>query len=540
MSPNEMSVPPNGTLTTTASDGGHQPENHYSTPEKIVNQLDAALRNLPPDLERKMRKSWDEHLTQELQGGEDETSLIQLGPAPELPKNAQLPDHLLNNLDSAGQWLTDYITFAREASPMSAVSFHEILGLLLLATAIARRVALSVSNKRIFPNLYALIVARSTLYRKTTAYDVSRNTLKAAGLKHLLLPGRMSPESMLTELAGTKPPNFDNWDSESKADWRTERSYSAQRTWLMDEASSLFHSFEQKHTLGLLPIVLDLFECPDDPPPLSTISRGRQTIRNAYLNICGPTTPSEIGKYLKHSHHWGNGMWARFIFVTPSNPPRWAFWPDKLEVPKPLSENLRSLALEKLPLPHEDKLNSERIIPAEILSAQLEHGVWERWEAYAYALEHDLLSGDTVPTRLFPNYGRFATIAIKTAMLLATADWAMEGEQTQAPIISQRHWARAQLLTESWRENLHRLNDAPENSEDEEDLETRVLRYLPLPKIVLTEREISRNLHLTKPHERDLLEQTLRRMKEDGLIEQVQRKSKRGPSGKGWRRIKTA
>ncbi|HNB55150.1 MAG TPA: DUF3987 domain-containing protein, partial [Anaerolineales bacterium] len=444
------------------------------------------------------------------------------------------------DLTQAGQWLTDYITFASEASPMSAASFHEALGLTLIATAVARRVALAVSSKMIFTNLYVLIVALSTLYRKTTSYDVSRGVLRAAGLKHLLLPGRMSPESMLTELAGTKPPNFDGWDSESKADWRAERVFSAQRTWLMDEASSLFHSFEQKHTLGLLPIVLDLFECPADPPPLSTISRGRQTIRNAYINICGPTTPSEISKYLKSGDHWGNGMWARFIFVTPNTPPRWTFWPEKMGVPLSLSQNLRTLALEKLPLPQEDKLNAERIIPPEILSVEMEHGVWDRWEAYAYALENELLRGDQVPDRLYPNYGRFATIAIKVATLLATADWSMEDGQSQVPTLTNRHWARAQLLTESWRENLHRLYDAPAPMDEEEDLETRVLRTLTNTNVLLSERELARQIHMTRQSDRETLTRILQRMAEDGLIESVERPANRGRKGKCWQKAKNA
>ena len=80
---------------------------------------------------------------------------------PDLPAEARLSDKLLVQGEKAGLWLKAYADFAGKASPMTAPEHHQILGLTLAATAIARRVKLNVSAKSIYPNLYSLIIGSS-------------------------------------------------------------------------------------------------------------------------------------------------------------------------------------------------------------------------------------------------------------------------------------------------------------------------------------------------------------------------------------------
>ena len=72
---------------------------------------------------------------------------------PQLPGYAKLTDKLLVQAETAGEWLKVYKKFASKASPMTAPEFHEMLGLTLAATAIARRVSLKISTSTIYPNL---------------------------------------------------------------------------------------------------------------------------------------------------------------------------------------------------------------------------------------------------------------------------------------------------------------------------------------------------------------------------------------------------
>lgn len=453
---------------------------------------------------------------------------------PALPKAARLDGALLDDAMGAGQWLGDYVQFATHAAPMSPTNFHEMLGLTILAAAVARRVQLRVSSHAIYTNLYSLLVAPSTRYRKSTAFHLANQMMRQAELRRLVLPNRITPESLVMELSGRKPGDFDQWEKADKDDWQKERSFAAQRAWLMEEAASLLDSFDQKYTAGLLSLVLDLWDCPDERPGSSTIGRGRQTIRSAYLTICGPTTPAALKTHLNNPIHWANGLWARFILVTPCAPPVWRFWPPEVSIPQRLSGALREMALERLPMPKEDGWGG--IEPAQPLMAELADGVWERWETYCKAVEFDLLNmAGAVKEKFSANYGRFGTISIKVAMLLATTDWATSHSSRATPIVTLQHWARAQMLAEEWRASLHRLVERPVREGEDDDLETKITRRLGSAKEGLSARDISIAMNMTKDFERDEIDRTLLRMEQDGLVERAERKGKRGPTAKVWK-----
>jgi hypothetical protein len=462
---------------------------------------------------------------------EDELDAIQSGAsAPDLPSAARLPAALVDEAKGAGLWLTDYETFAGTAAPMSPEVFHRALGLVTVAAAVARRVCLHVSYATIFPNLYVLLAAVSTLYRKTTALRLAERTLTAAGLARFILPGRMSPESMLAELTGRKPKNYEDWDKADRDDWHSEREFPASRLWLLDEASSLLDSFDRQYSAGLLPLVLDLYDCPDSRR-MSTLSQGRSTIRNAYLTIGGATTPAALRSHLNNPAHWGNGLWARFFVITPERRSAWSFWPPHVELPKRLIDPLHSLALERLPMPAEDGWGAKE--PPKPIITGLAPGVFDLWEAYAKALEFDILAQPGFNVRLNPSYGRLATVALKIAMLLAVMDWG-DGGQTNAPVINMAHWARAQLIAEEWRACLHRLVEAPGREERAGDLDTRMLNLVRSAPAGLTSREIAQRLSMTDARQRADVDQALMVLKLDGLITQKERKGKRGPGSQAW------
>jgi hypothetical protein len=460
-------------------------------------------------------------------GDEEEIDLEDLLPysvdVPPLPEEMQLPEKLKANLDGTGRWLNDYVDFASKASPMSPPIFHEILGLSLLSTTIARRVYIRVANRNFYPNLYAFIVANSTLFAKTTAFEVAKRTLDLAELSRLTLPVGITPQSFIGELTSRVPDTFSNWDEEDKQDWKRERPFAAQRAWLMDEASSLLDAFDQKITADLLSLVLRLHDCPEKLQAASTIMRGRQTIRQAYLTICGPTTPAALKPHLRNPKHWGNGLFARFIFVTPNVPPILTFYPPELEIPQEIIDPLRKLSEELLPEPKETISEGRS---SRSLRVELADGVWQLWERYHAGL-WTLAKEKLIPEKLHSNYGRFHNLAIKIAMQLATID--SNDPQGEGITISLKHMAKAQMITEGYRASLHRLMDEIEKPSEEEDLERKIFKQLKISAGGNTERELARIFH-KHAGERDELQKTLARMVQDGLIFVNKRKRKRGPA----------
>jgi hypothetical protein len=387
-----------------------------------------------------------------------------------------------------------------------------------------------VANKNIYPNIYVLIVAHSTLYAKTTAFDIARDVLEKANLSRLTLPVGITPQSLISELTNRKPEKFSDWEMEDQNNWHEERNFSAQRAWLMDEASSLLDAFDQKITAELLIHVLKLYDCPDKLTAASTIARGRETIRWSYLTICGPTTPAAMRIHLNNKTRWGDGLFARFLFITPDTPPIKVFYPRELEIPEELFEPLREMAIERLPFRKYTDFEMTKMPSPEAIKIELEDGVEERWKEYHGGL-WQLMKDRAVPEKLFSNYGRFHVNAIKVAMQLAAIDWSIQHLAGNIKV-SLLHWWRAQTIIEGYRASLHRMIEDANRPDEDENLERKILRRLKVAPEGLTIREISIVLHMTDNLKRIEVDKIIERMVKDGLIEFSTRKKSRGPSTK--------
>ena len=83
---------------------------------------------------------------------------------PPLPDNVHLTEDIGIN---ACPWLDDYISFSRKWSPISYDGNHEAVGLFLLSTVAARRVAYSF-GKAGYTNLYVAMVGRTSIHAKNS------------------------------------------------------------------------------------------------------------------------------------------------------------------------------------------------------------------------------------------------------------------------------------------------------------------------------------------------------------------------------------
>ena len=466
---------------------------------------------------------------------------------PGLPEYARLTPEQEQEATGAGAWLDDYVTFARAASPMTPDAFHQAAGLSAGSIAIARRVHLrvSVAGNSIYPNLYMLFVGPSTIQRKTTAMRVVRGLLKAAGLGYFLLSDRQTPEALSLDLTTRIPFTFDSWTPELQADWLKERAIAAQRAWLLDEASHLLDSFNRDFSAGLLPMVLDLYDCPTEAIPRNTISRGREVIDRPYLSIFGCTTYGAMAEHLNTRVLWSNGFFARFALVGSSEVGAWAFWPAPKEYPAALVDKLRNVATRLLTLPQawietqeaesdDGKTKQARTVkidpPLGSQAVQIPRGgaAWQAWENYARATSYDLLKGDTVPHQFKASYGRLGTMLIKVAMILATFD------AERAPVtIEPRHIYRAQQIVEGWRANLHHvfrgLGDA-QKAGKAEDIKAILARN---GDDWTARRDMLRALSVTWAE----IEHEIDDLANSGEIERGERKGKRGPTSEQYRLI---
>lgn len=447
---------------------------------------------------------------------------------PELPKIAQLSDAEIKQGRKAGKFIDDYMAFAMKDAPMSPPLFHQTYALAILSTAIARRVFLRVGTNAIYPNLYIMLSAPSTLYTKTTGYKSAMKLLETAGLSHLLLPDGVTPQSLITELSNRPQDNYKDWTQDDKDEWQQERLFAGQRAWWIDEAARLLSQFQQKHLADLLPIVLRLYEC-EAKIKVSTQIRGRETVRNSYLTICGPTTPAALRSHLKTPDYWTNGLFARFLLVAPDTAPVRVFYPDPFPVPPALAKHINQLTFERLEQPKESAIGPTPPPPS--TEAKITPEVKIRWNNYHGAM-FEIISKKNVPEKLHACYGRFHEKAIKIAMLIAASDWVRMAKGNPL-VIQAHHWARAQEITEGYRASLHRMiEDAstPAETEDDELLEKIVTRLQTSTRN--SRRELAIDLNMQTGSKRNNLDLIIDQLIKDEILVEEEFRKTRGPSTK--------
>ncbi len=446
---------------------------------------------------------------------------------PPLPGYARLTDKLLKKAETAGEWLKEYKEFAGKASPMTAPEYHEILGLTLAATAIARRVSLKISTKEFYTNLYSLIVGSSG-DAKSEGVKLALKIARLAGLTPFQLPGYMSPQGLMQELTGKNSDVPSGLAKDEFENLQTRRNFSAQRVLILDESASLFDWFEQDGMKGLKDLLRRLYDCPPIEDE-STIGRGYSIAYNPCLSLCGISTRSDMEPFLKRKAYWGNGIWARFIFVSASwDKPPYVFFPPALDIPQDIPDLLKRLAFARLPQPQDNRQLPE-------ITVSLSSGIRDLWQAYDRATRHEIVNSTEISERYKSNYKRLPTMLIKTAMLLAALDWT--DSKHPVPIIEQSHFAQAYLLTEQWRESLHRLLEMPNKDGQEDSLEVKALRHIPTHEsnLVITRRELSNRLNMSNVDERPILERLIDQMLKDKLI--IERTvNHTGKDGKGYKR----
>jgi hypothetical protein len=426
--------------------------------------------------------------------------------APELPAAARLTMEQAQEAERVGNWLRDYVSWAGAAANETPLLFHQGAGLYLAAVAIGRRLFINTPwRQQVFPNLYVMLVAVSTYYRKSAGLSLASQVARAA-MPHMILPQPGSPENFMNMLGGILPPNFDTIPAPDRERLTKGNVFAAQRGILRDELSALFKSMGRDYMAGVKELIMQLYDCPAYLDS-NTNNRGLVVIHDTALSILGAATPAELACALT-VNDWYNGNLARFVLLTPE--PEYAERPAQTESVSPdgLVARLRRLH-ETLPPPPSPNAIGEKP-QAEAWS--LVAGVWEHCHAYEQALRKMTAPDSALDDRLRAVYGRLHVQALKVAMILAALDWTDEGANGR-PVVRAAHWFRAQQIVETWRASAHRLlHDLGESEESR--LEVRIIRLLKAHPEGLTLRSIYKGLKATR---KPVLE-TLHALEQDSQV----------------------
>jgi hypothetical protein len=440
---------------------------------------------------------------------------------PDLPHKAQLSSEQLEAASTVGQWLHDYVSWAGSTANETPLLFHEGAGLWLAALAIGRRLYIYAPwGQEVFPNVFVMLVAVSTYYRKSAGLSLAGKVARAA-VPHLLLPQPGSPEAFMSMLGSILPPNFESFPTTTRDRLNKGNAFAAQRGILRDELSALFKSFGRDFMSGMKELLMQLYDCPEHLDS-QTNQRGLVVIHNAALSLLGAATPAELSVSLSPGD-WHNGALARFLLLTPEPHYQTRATADDNRVPDHLITPLRALH-EALPMPPEPQASGEQ--PTGEAWSLAATAIWPAMRAYERALRDMTAPDSALDDRLRATYGRLHVQALKAAIILATLDWIALGERRQnRPVVRVEHWYRAQQLAETWRASAHRLLRQLGESE-EVRLETRILKLLAGQPVGLSVRSIYRTLgSLRKP-----VTEALKALEQDGRVSQdFDRQGDRGP-----------
>lgn len=378
-------------------------------------------------------------------------------PIPALPDGARHDPQLAAN---ASPWLDEYIKFSRKWSPRAHEDFHESVGLWLLSTVAARRVAIDLGKRR-FTSLNIALTARTSVFAKSTTAEVAQSILDETGLSHLMAPDDATPQAFVRSMTYKLPSDWDELKPELQDYYRKRLAFASQKGWYFDEFGQKVSAMMREG--GHMADFRGLLRKFDDTPAVyeyDTIGRGRDVVHGPYLALLANLTPADLKPYAKRgSALWNDGFWARFAFLTPpvgAERKNGRFPDEERRIPDDLIRPLRMwhhrLGIQEPEITEREtdggKIKYDLLIaPPRVNLCVLGAGVYDAFYSYNDALIELVTQSDL--TDLDGNYSRLPEKALRVAMLLAS----LENDNR----IELCHWARAQQVAETWRRNLHHL-----------------------------------------------------------------------------------
>jgi hypothetical protein len=410
-------------------------------------------------------------------------------------------------------WLERYMTWAGATGNQTPLIFHQAAGLWLLATAVGRRLYGEAPwGVKVYPNLYLMLVAGTTFYRKSTAYKLAESVARTA-IPHMLMPTPGSPERFQEALAGRLSSNFDKLTKEQKDRFTKAQPFAAQRGLLKDEVSGLFGAINKRdYMIGLKDLIMELYDCPDYFD--TDTQTGLNVVENAALSILGVTTPASLGSAIS-TGDWDNGLLVRFALLMPE--PDYAERPASpiyQPAPTELIDDLRRLH-ERLPAPEMTEMGWSA--PGAL---RLNVECWVECQRYGDKLRRlcDPRREVELDERLKGVYGRMHVQAFKLAALFAALDWLKTSDDT--PTVTVEHWNAAQAICDGWSMSAHRLLEQLDKSGEavverrQQDRMLTTIRQTGTDGIAL--RDLYRNLNFSAKQARQLAADLMRA----GLIEE--------------------
>jgi len=202
-----------------------------------------------------------------------------------------------------GNFIENYITYAQKMTDAPAF-FHEAMAWMCVSTVVHRKVYLD-TGFRTYPNLWLVLLAPSSRFRKSTSLSIAESILDRIGrpcnsndhvvgvpctdIHRYVYPNDFSKEQLFSMLARQPSGLF-----------------------LYSEVASLISTLNSNYNMGTMSLLTDLFDCPHIRE--RELRAEKFTIKDAYLNIGSASTIDWLSAVAKEEHFRG-GFLSRFLYV---------------------------------------------------------------------------------------------------------------------------------------------------------------------------------------------------------------------------------
>lgn len=309
---------------------------------------------------------------------------------------------------SRNTFIERYIKWATELTD-AAPQYHQAGAFIILSTILSGSLRLPTSFGKVIPNLWFMLLADTTLTRKTTSMNIATDILEEI-IPNAIMATDGSVEGILSSLQSrAKVPSI----------------------YLRDEFAGLLDAMSHKdYMAGMMETFTKLY----DGNSLKRVLRKEEIkINNPVFIMYAGGTKTRIQNLLTESHI-DSGFIPRFIFITavadpsrvkPVGPPK----PVNMEAREKITEELFSINF---------RFNSPRLVVMPggqtagdykpEFEAELTPQAWDRYNQFETLLTNNAL--DTGLDYLTPVYDRLAKSTLKAALLIAASDHFNEDSNT--------------------------------------------------------------------------------------------------------------
>jgi hypothetical protein len=334
----------------------------------------------------------------------------------------------------------------------AAPQYHQAGAFVILSSLLSGNVRIPTSWGNILPNLWFMILADTTITRKSTAMDMAMELVNEVD-EDALMATDGSVEGLLTALSlrPGRPSVFLRDEFSGMIEMMTKRDYLAG---MMEVFTKLYDGKTEKRLLRKEVITIT-------KPVLILFTGGIKTKIQQLLSF----------------EHVGSGFIPRFLFLTavsdvtrvrPLGPPS----ARNLGERDSILDEMRDMAdYYQAVVPMEVRSTGMKLPKPRLFDSELSPKAWERYNQ----LEGDLMKAGLAterPELMVPLYSRLSISTLKAAALIAASS--QRGETVQ---VEERHLIRAIEFAQGWREYANDVVNGIGKNAAERDLE-RVLNTI--------------------------------------------------------------